>query len=122
MELFKYLTDRYSEKLYAISKRSPLSHRHAALVLDKRLEILCSGYNKYERAQIKYKSDVQTSIHAEISALNKYLKIYKPRGRKAYMIFTGRANGSGITYGKPCEDCARKVKEAGLHIEWTRYR
>ena len=119
--LHEYLLMRYGKKLYQIAEHSPLSHRHAALVLDKRLEIICSGYNKYRNGQIKYSAQTRESDHAECVALEKYQRVYKPRGRKAYLLYTGRANGTGMTFGKPCDECNQKIKELGLKLEYTRY-
>jgi tRNA(Arg) A34 adenosine deaminase TadA len=108
------------EKAVTLCKKNPIStgmQRVAAIVTDKRGNILSEGINSYEKthpiqAQFalktkKYKERVY--LHAEISAL------VKNKTDRAYRIYVARNHrNNNYALAKPCPVCTLAIKEAGI--------
>lgn len=112
MEFYQYLTERLRPELRKVGAKSEMFHRHAAVILDKNLNVICSGYN--------YRTPYG-SCHAEVAAIQKWLRAYRPRSRDAYMVFVARLNRTDLTFSKPCDACQATIEKFGLKVEYTRY-
>jgi hypothetical protein len=109
--IIERLLDRFGDKLHSLAVKSDVKYaKHAAVLLDTSLEPICYGYNR-------------NYTHAEEIVLAKWMKAYRPRGRKPYMIFIVRIRGKGIfpgfNFSKPCEDCEELIENHGLEYLHT---
>lgn len=96
---------------------STLTHKHAAVLLDARNNPICFGRNKLIGPVDSPKS---ISIHAEVDAIMKYVRAYRPRGRKASKLavirLSGRNGMNGFGCSKPCEACAKVIDAYDLTV------
>lgn len=61
-----------------------------------------------------------SSAHAELRAIRSARAIVNRKNLRGFSIFVMRTNRRGeIRLSKPCPNCMRQIKEAGLKAEWT---
>lgn len=117
MDLRNKLLLRYRDRLELLALRSNCKHQHGALLLDKHLEPIVGGYNYSIQSINPARYDV---IHAEVSAIHKWLKAFAPRGREAWMILVARLNARGdFVLSKPCPACMKFINDQGLTPVWS---
>lgn len=102
-----------------IASKSDMRHKLAAIVVHKNT-VLSVGYNRQMGTELDRKPigvlsshGGNYSIHAEIDALNKALKVY-PEARvwgNKLVLYVAR-KGWKLAY--PCEDCLKMLKRYGI--------
>jgi deoxycytidylate deaminase len=101
-----------------ISEKSSMKQKVSALVV-YRNNVLSVGYNRHRGMELD-KAPVGVvysgggySIHAEIDALNKALKVY-PEIKNNMDKLTLYVARKGWRLSKPCEDCQSMLKRYGI--------
>lgn len=115
--MLQHLLKRYGTKLQLVASRSNCKMKHAAMVLDGAYEPICWGYNFTRQG---FERDDYEVCHAEVNAIHKWLKAFKPRGRSGHYIFVVRVNSQGeFMYSEPCEACSQMIRKVGLTAIWS---
>lgn len=92
------------DKLRETARNSLMRSKHAAVVLDKKGNAICYAYNSPGK-------------HAEVEAMRKYERAYRPRGWKAHSIVVIRINKSGdFVLSKPCHNCTNFLDGHDLRV------
>jgi deoxycytidylate deaminase len=111
------------------SQKSTVNYKHGSVIF-KGKKPICFGYNANNRTQ--YKKNLVCCLHAEMSALikflNSYIKIHNTKSNphklrrklKKYSICVARsierADGSiECQNSSPCKDCLSKLLNVGLN-------
>ena len=106
---------QYDYLKYTAEKIAPKSnirsHKHGAIIVENN-KIISYGYNHH----FTFDNNKGFSIHAEIDALNKILKIKrKVKDLELYVVRIGTDSlGNPLKYSKPCLNCTKKLMESGL--------
>lgn len=96
------------------AKKSLLNHKHGCIIVHKN-KIVSSGYNKSSI----FNNKTFRSIHAEIDAINKLIKINKFQNkgnRNNCSLYVVRIqNGSNkFKMSKPCQNCIENIKKYNI--------
>jgi deoxycytidylate deaminase len=106
----------YDYLKYTAEKIAPKSnirsHKHGAIIVENNNKIISYGYNHH----FTFDNNKGFSIHAEIDALNKILKMKrKVNNLDLYVVRIGTDNlGNPLKYSKPCLNCTKRLLECGL--------
>lgn len=108
----RLLSDKnIADKLRKVAAKSPCRNRHAAILLDSADRVICWGYNR---------GGFRFSLHAEVDAITKWLRAYRPRGRRAATIVVARVSRRGEFLGsKPCQQCEALIRAVNLNVVHT---
>jgi deoxycytidylate deaminase len=98
-----------------LSKKSDMNNKHGCVIVDKKGNIISSGFNKYvylsqDKIKIFNKNTgIKISKHAEEEAL-KNVNPKKLFGAKLYIVRSCNDNTSLFTYSKPCKRCTTIIE------------
>lgn len=97
------LQQKYIRRCVRLAEKSPLTHKHGCVIVDKRSgEIISQGFN------IKLNNHVHvTSLHAEIAAIKNAKKsILTDVECDMYIVRVGNGH---LKYSKPCIHCREVI-------------
>lgn len=102
--------ESFLRKAANIAIRSPMTHRHGCLIVNKAGDIISEGYNHmYVHMYHKF------SIHAEVSCLSKLKRNRDLSDCSMYVVRIGTDNMQNpLKYSRPCPDCTKAIIKSGI--------
>lgn len=105
--------DNILTEAHRIALYTNMRYKHSALLLNKKLNIISTGYN-YRTIKNKY----NYSIHAEEQCLSNMLNKQKYNNRKKmnkYILLIIRIDkDNNFAYSYPCDNCLNIIKKFGI--------
>lgn len=127
-QLYNKRTKRYFDMAKTASHRSDFNNYKLGAVVIYRGGLLAMGYNSTKTSPVQKKynrmrgydveaSDVQNSVHAEVSCLSKIKYLDIDFSKVTLYVYREHKNGTKAM-ARPCPACRKMIKDMGIKEVW----
>jgi deoxycytidylate deaminase len=108
----KHINNEILNRLSALAKKSVLTHKHGAVIIDNHNAIVSEGINHMSSSMLQ-----DHSIHAEIDALCKLRSRHRRMMHECTMFVVRIGPPSkdfAFKMSKPCKNCSDAIIKSGI--------